>query len=229
MKLMKVLTMALFYLLISPFISKNNLDIYSSGIEGTHHDFTRSPLNYDEICKVCHTPHNANMEIPNSPLWNHEITQATYELYNSPTIDAAIGQPNGDSKLCLSCHDGTVAYDSFGGNTGTKYLSWDWQMGNIGVDLTHEHPISFTYNTALAEADGELADPSSTPSGLGGTIAEDMLDNGQMQCSTCHDVHVERKTVDGCNGCHRVPGREPSLSIRIANENSALCLTCHKK
>ena len=102
-------------------------------------------------------------------------------------------------------------------------------MGHVGTDLTHEHPISFEYSTALAKADGGLEDPATAPSGLSGTIAEDLLQNGFMECSSCHDVHVARKTVDGCNGCHRVPGREPSLSIRVPNEKSALCLTCHKK
>jgi hypothetical protein len=102
-------------------------------------------------------------------------------------------------------------------------------MGHIGTDLRFEHPISFSYSSALALADGGLEDPSTTMSGLGGTIAEDLLDDGYMECTSCHDVHVPRKTVSGCNGCHRVPGREPSLSIRIPNEKSALCLTCHKK
>jgi hypothetical protein len=229
MKILKVLFIVISFLIIFPFFSENSLNIYPK-IEGTHHDFTINPhMNEDNLCRVCHTPHHANTDVINSPLWNHALTSASYQIYTSPTIDATIGQPSGTSKLCLSCHDGTVAYDSYGGNTGSKYLSWDWQMGHIGTDLRFEHPISFSYTTALANADGKLEDPSTASSGLGGTIAEDLLENDRMECSTCHDVHVSRKTVSGCNGCHRVPGREPSLSIRIPNDNSALCLTCHKK
>src|SRR3954451_17667369 len=59
-----------------------------------------------EICIFCHTPHRGTGE---TPLWNHALSSATYTPYTSSTIKAAVGQPTGASKLCLSCHDGTVA------------------------------------------------------------------------------------------------------------------------
>lgn len=67
-----------------------------------------------EICVFCHTPHNAN---PKVPLWNHAPSAAgNYTPYESLTLDAAVGQPDGASKLCLGCHDGTVAV----GLTGSR-------------------------------------------------------------------------------------------------------------
>ncbi len=198
-------------------------------IELSHHDFSGASWTGGRVCVVCHTPHNANTEVPDSPLWNHEVTVATYQLYQSSTLNAFPGQPSGHSKLCLSCHDGTVAVDNFGGNTGGTFFT---SFGNFGTDLSHSHPISFTYNTALANADGELHDPSTTPSGLGGTIAEDLLVNGSLECSSCHDVHVSRNT-QGCTGCHNIhPGGgvvTTTLSLRIPNEGSAFCFTCHNK
>jgi hypothetical protein len=97
-----------------------------------------------------------------------------------------MGQPSGVSKLCLSCHDGTVAEDSFGGQVGTTFMSGS---ALVGTDLSNDHPISFTYDDTLAGNDGGLYPPSTTNSGLGGTIAADMLFGGSMECGSCHDVH----------------------------------------
>ena len=182
-------------------------------ITGSAHDFSGQGWNTTgEICIVCHTPHNADITVGNVPLWNHELTTATFTPYTSNTLDATVGQPTGGSKLCLSCHDGTVALDNFGGTTGgTNYISGD---ANIGTDLSDDHPISFTYDAALATADGGLFDPTTTNSGLGGTINADMLFGGQLQCASCHDVH---------NG-----SGQASLLL-MSNDASALCLTCHNK
>jgi len=198
------------------------------GIEDSHHDFDDMSQSNFETCRPCHTPHNADTTVTDAPLWNHEVTSAAYQPYSSPTLDASVGQASGVTKLCLSCHDGTVAVDSFGGATGT-YVLGPGNFGDLGTDLSKHHPVSFVYDTALAVADGELRDPTSAPSGLGGTVASDLLIGGRLECSSCHDVHLERNT-QGCLGCHFVGGRTTwSLSLRIDNTDSALCLTCHKK
>jgi predicted CXXCH cytochrome family protein len=182
-------------------------------ITGSAHDFSGQGWSGGEICIVCHTPHNADTSVAEAPLWNHEVTTATFTVYTSPTLDATVGQPGGVSKLCLSCHDGTVAVDSYGGATGNEYISGDELLG---TDLSNDHPISFTYDTALATADGELEDPATAPSGLGGTIDEDLLFNGSMECGSCHDVHNTASA-----------GNEHLLLI--TNQGSAICLTCHAK
>lgn len=198
-----------------------------SGLELSHHDFSGASWSNGEMCLPCHTPHNANMEVANSTLWNHQVTSAIYQLYTSSTLNAFPGQPGGKSKLCLSCHDGTVAIDNHSGIiTGTRFIG----PGRVGPDLRMHHPISFEYNSSLATADGELFDPSTTLSGLGSTIEDDLLENGQLQCTSCHDVHITRNT-QGCAGCHDVHGNLylQSLSLRISNDGSAFCLTCHNK
>ncbi len=196
-------------------------------IEQSHHDFSSMLGTNNQICVPCHTPHNADTQISDAPLWNHEVTTATYNLYSSSTIQSTITQPDGLSKLCLSCHDGTVAIDNHSGETGGTYFIRS--QAQVGPDLSGEHPISFTYDAALATADGDLYDPTTQSSGLGNTIDSDMLFNGKMECSSCHDVHIQRNT-QGCMGCHFVgPYTTRSLSVRIDNDQSALCLTCHKK
>lgn len=182
-------------------------------IVGSDHDFSGENWNNSgEICVVCHTPHNADGTVADAPLWNHEVTSTTFTVYSSSTLDATVGQPDGSSKLCLSCHDGTVAVDNYGGRTnGTDFVTGD---KNLGTDLSNDHPVSFTYDAALATADGDIADPTTANSGLGGTISADMLIGGKMQCASCHDVHNSFGLAE---------------LLKKSNAGSALCLTCHTK
>jgi len=183
----------------------------SAQITGSEHDFSGAGFSGGEICVVCHAPHNNVANVTGAPLWNHEVTQATFTVYTSDTLDATdVTQPDGQSKLCLSCHDGTVAIDSFGGATGTNFVTG---AALLDTNLSNDHPISFTYNSALAALDGGLRDPSVATSGLGSTIAADMLFGGSLECASCHDVHDD--TI--------------APFLRVSNAASALCLTCHDK
>ncbi|MDA3788882.1 MAG: cytochrome c3 family protein [Desulfobacula sp.] len=190
-----------------------------AGIAGTAHDFSGDGWNASgEICIVCHTPHNASTT--EQPLWNHEVTGATFTVYTSNTLDAAPGQPAGTSKLCLSCHDGTVALDSYGGGPGTSSSGMITGSELIGTTLANDHPISFVYNDALATSDGGLHPPTTTLSGMagGGFIEGDFLFGATalatLECSSCHDVHDAAILPD---------------LLRKTNTASALCLTCHAK
>jgi predicted CXXCH cytochrome family protein len=181
-------------------------------IAGSKHDFSgTSWTTNQEICLPCHTPHNAKA-ITDAPLWNHQVTTSTFSIYTGYALQSTVGQPDGSSKLCLSCHDGTVALENFGTVTnGTTMMSG---LANFGTDLSNDHPISFVFDAALAAADGELHNPTTQTSGLGGTITDDLLDNTRVQCSSCHDPHNK--------------GNLPDM-LRKSNTASALCLTCHNK
>ncbi|MCD4729649.1 MAG: cytochrome c3 family protein [Bacteroidales bacterium] len=182
----------------------------AQNISGSAHDFGTATWNPgDQICVVCHTPHNA-VSVSGAVLWNRAVTTTTFIPYTSGTMNATAGAPSGTSLLCLSCHDGTIALEDFGGATGGS----NYVANPIGADLTNDHPISFTYDAALATADGGLFDPTTSPSGLGGTITVDLLNGGSLECASCHDVHNS--------------GGFASL-LRIDNAASALCLTCHDK
>ncbi|MCP4217818.1 MAG: cytochrome C [bacterium] len=246
--MMKFKKKALFIFTVLSLLVLGN--VYSE-IRYTHHDFEYWNWVYPagsnpriEICVFCHTPHNAmtDAESSEAPLWNHAITSAGYAVYSSPTMDAITGAPTGLSKLCLSCHDGTIAVDSHSGRTGSVTLGppgsgFGHEGGLIGTNLMDDHPISFVYNSSLSLTDVELNDPGVTPSGLprGGTIDTDMLFNGRVECASCHDVHVRRSSAGpACWGCHVVDGQwysppKQTLSLRKSNEQSALCFTCHKK
>ena len=185
----------------------------TSSIANTEHDFSPQGFSGGEVCIVCHNTHNTDTTVTDAPLWNHAVTNAVFTPYSSATMNAtAVGQPNGLSLLCLSCHDGTVAIDSFGGTTGSNFLTGG---ALVGTDLADDHPIGFTYDAALNAADPGVKDPTVGLSGITatGTIAQDMLFNGLMECGSCHDVH------DATN--------EPFL--RKDNAGSALCSTCHNQ
>jgi predicted CXXCH cytochrome family protein len=137
-------------------------------------------------------------------------------------MDAVVGAPAGISLLCLSCHDGSIALDSFGVGTRSPGDAAVTLTGSalFSTDLTNDHPVSFTYDTALSGSDVELEDPDVALSGLGTTISADMLfgaGNDQLECASCHDVH---------NGPGVPAG---SALLRMANTGSAMCTTCHKK
>ena len=179
------------------------------GISGTKHDLSGAGYGTDQICIFCHTPHNANTTVTDSPLWNHALSAvSSYTVYSSSTLNATVGQPDGSSKLCLSCHDGTVAVDSFGDKTGSHFITGD---ANLGTSLGNDHPISFVYDATLATADGSLFTPNSASYVDAGHKVP--LFGSKMQCASCHAVH------DNTN----------SPFLRIANTGSALCLTCHNK
>jgi len=195
-------------------------------IVGSKHDFssggpnaTYKSANQTQVCVYCHAPHNTSTTSGNSLLWNRANSTATsYTLYASPTLNATLGAPTGISKLCLSCHDGTIAIDSFGGATGNVNAGGG---ALLGTDLSNDHPISFTYDAALVTADPgikAITTAVSIGSNTATTIAGLLDSNGQMQCSSCHDVHnTAAKTA------------VESKLLKISNSGSGLCVACHVK
>lgn len=187
-----------------------------AGILGSAHDFSGAGWNTSgEICRPCHTPHAALSAL--IPLWNHDTTVASFTLYSSDTLDASVHQPTGPSKACLSCHDGTIALNSFGGNTGTERIG---DGADLGTDLSDDHPICFVYDSGLATTDPALYDPTSrtVPALEGATVREGMLVNDELHCTSCHDAHNARGD-----------SAFTSYMLLVDNAGSALCLTCHRK
>ena len=198
---------------------------FAGTITDSAHDFSANGWSGGRICIACHTPHNSDTAVSDAPLWNHEITTSTFSMYARTSLNGSItGQPDGVSKLCLSCHDGTVALDSFGGATGTSFIPG---TKNLGTNLANDHPISITFNTTTAAADGGLHNPTATNVTIGtggtktrtGSIETVMLSNGTVQCSSCHDVH----------NTFTVPGTAGQPLLKVSKAGSTLCLTCHDK
>lgn len=194
---------------------KNTKHNLSSGGAGTIKAVTEN-----QLCVFCHTPHGSE-NIPQAPLWNRKLSTLTYTPYTSTSMDATdLAQPSNSSKLCLTCHDGTQAIGAVnvlsGAYTDQNPATADINVSgtgaggvmpggasgatsgytrNLGIDLTNDHPISFTYNSVLAANDGELYDPA-LPAGShiknrsSGVKPAVPLINNMVECATCHDPHV---------------------------------------
>ena len=231
-----------------------------AGITGSSHDFTDNIKNRkaftgtpggtdvaleawnarNEICRVCHVPHDHSLNPEGTPryrsglLWNHKLSSATYTMYDStwsPTINGTQdGQPTGTAKLCLGCHDGTVAIDTFdkyttatvffdGTATGysTGYKVPGFTVGG-NLDMRGTHPLSIAFPAADVN---EFTDPNVATWASGDTVAS-TLDNGKIQCSTCHDVHSQEQVA----GTHLLRAAQTVAQGGVA---SGLCLTCHVK
>jgi predicted CXXCH cytochrome family protein len=181
-----------------------------AGVSGSVHDL-RATYSLTEICNPCHTPHNATQQSL-GPLWDHDASAAGYTEYVSQPGSDLDMTPNvgPESEICLDCHDGTVRTDAFGGGAGTGTLSGA-TYADLGTDLRDDHPIG-SYTSAIATADGELADPSSTAEVTSGGMP---LFSGMMECPTCHDVHNTDST--GADLLYQ------------DNNGSKACLVCHVK
>ncbi len=166
-----------------------------------------------KLCVFCHTPHEAN---PTAPLWNRRQWSVTnYGLYSSTTLKATVTQPTSadSSKLCLSCHDGTVALGATMNDgvivfaQGPSYMLPSSSPSNIhkGTGFGDDHPFAFTPLTGAEIQNPPVNDP----------VKLDVL--GKVQCVTCHDPHAE--FTDATVGKFLVKN----------NSRSAICLTCHTK
>lgn len=173
----------------------------------------------NQICVFCHTPHVPKVYAAQE-LWNHKMSSEEYTLYSSDYLTSlnyeTPNQPNPRSKLCLSCHDGTVAIGAVYNNGGPQTIAMQNQVtsmpttapGNLGTSLRNDHPVGFVYDNSK---DPELLSrswPWKTTVALDPDAA-----TGTIECITCHEPH------DNSNG----------YFLRLTNTNAALCTFCHSK
>ena len=239
----------------------------TNDIESTPHNLSVSgpgtvrANSESQVCVFCHTPHGATNS-PGAPLWNRALSEETYTTYSSSSLDAEtiagqLAQPAGSSKLCLSCHDGTLAISSVNVLTGqvdvtipitgagpgdTMPAGAGVETGftrNLGTDLSNDHPISLTYDTTLANADGELLDPAVTAHiaiRQPGVRPPVPLENtgpggaGQVQCATCHDPHVIDTSISPTNKFLRLKRFQQNQPAGQFDADTDInCLACHEK
>lgn len=188
------------------------------------------------------------------------------------------GRPEGSSKLCLSCHDGAIAIGQVNvragradgpttlmagtGNLGTMpdgagtYLNkLSGNTRNLGTDLTNDHPISVTFDSTLATADGELRPVDTNQKWSSGATlvvgkrtttdkprvpleATGSGGEGQVQCASCHDPHVAPSTTNPENNqkflrLNRFQTTAAPVPDSMASSfnpaNDIICLSCHNK
>lgn len=216
-----------------------------AGVQGTKHDLSApawggtgpgpirssAALGTSEICVFCHTPHSA-ASVSNAPLWNKSFNPGTdpgYTVYSSDVM-THLGYPPAEkpltsiravhlkTRLCLTCHDGTIALGGLA-NLPVGYAG-DIPMvsgavdittmptaaeGYIGVDLRDDHPVAIQYTNAN--------DPELTLAPGGKITLYPDGGNQYVECTSCHEPH------DNTAGKFLVE----------TNQNSGLCTRCHIK
>lgn len=187
-----------------------------------------------------------------SPLWSRTIDMTKgYASYRSATFDPqtqgyAYDNLIGPSRLCMTCHDGQIAADSYYGQTGngstgtSTFLGGDellaWSTGNIAVGLTNglsnDHPIGMRYSD-YNKAPYELNVTTTVFGTTGKTIANVLYSDATspdpvadfVTCASCHDVHNGNDVGNKTN--LQTAGR--GYFLRATQKDSAFCLTCHNK
>ena len=222
-------------------IKHTSHDLSLSGLSAFY--FEGTPDNLDRLCIYCHAPHNAIdyandpigfARLSYSPLWNHEVTLTQFTMYSNGTSYwgtvhdhslylEPLAEPGGPSLLCLSCHDGSIAISAYGfipskglRNSESAKASGRILIGGGAGGLRNHHPIGFDYED-VASVNSEIY-PSDTPllgNNVYGLRIYDLLWNGRMECTTCHDVHNTQN--------------EGSKFTWVMDRGSNLCLTCHRK
>jgi hypothetical protein len=205
-----------------------------AGIVGSAHDFSGSTWSGGEICRPCHTPHGATVKDSlgndiGAPIWNRNLPSSTsYKMYING-VATANQEVDSNSILCLSCHDGTIALDSFGGASGTTFIGSGTganPKANLGTDLTTDHPIgaaavwptpnpSYMVDPSLRDAKHIM--PLRTMSSSGKLA---------VGCSSCHEPHNR----SGAEHLLWVSNIGATTTVDSRNvPGSGLCLNCHKK
>lgn len=225
------------------------------GVSQTRHDLSMAGggmWTYDttEVCVFCHTPHVGQGTV--YPLWNRDLSPATFSMYTSPTFNMtpnAIGSP---STLCMSCHDGNMAMNvvvnSPGrGTTGSipdggvdtelsdiyypgspfgilPNISGNYPLGNPN-NLADDHPISFTYNPNDDQQGNNFPD-------IGG--------DGKITGAATTTKYPLYSNSNGsnqfeCSTCHDVHDTAIYVTkdvsevffLRTSNAESRMCRDCH--
>lgn len=197
-------------------------------VTGEHNMSSKTPGR--QVCVVCHTPHHA----PSSPLlWNHVLSANSFswsdwtETSGGTKLPTNIKTWSGSSKMCLSCHDGSVAigaiYEPAETFDSTKITGKDQTATSAG-DLKGNHPVSVPYpydgvkNTYNGISTGDLA-----------------LTSGWVARPTAVKLYTDKSVGGGsnrgieCASCHDPHGTSIKEYLRASPLGSELCLKCHDK
>jgi len=238
------------------------------GFSGSPHDFGGTavpggvPAEGTGGCTFCHTPHRA---IQQPLLWNHELSLNTFSWDAGavtaggtpyPTIDTTF---KGPTKLCLSCHDGSVAIgdiawfnkQAWGVGSGspldTKTHDTDeYNIANPTTgSMTGNHPVAFpypfqqtttnTYNGTTTGAATFVDDFNPDPTSIGIRLFNDNAGNVSAGA-------VAGSTGIECTSCHGVHNErnlvydQPLLRGKLGGSpvspptaDSYICGKCHDR
>src|ERR1051325_1864959 len=145
------------------------------------------------------------------------MSSTKFTTYSSSTMMSTVGEieDRDSSKLCLSCHDGTIALASTVNSAEIDFVQGpDYKISNLSssnlaanasMGFADDHPFAFTPNGAQAEYQSPA---------LGDAVR---LENGKIQCVSCHNPHKEH-----------IEATQERFLVK-SSQSSSLSLTCHNK
>lgn len=213
--------------------TKHNLSVTGPG--------TIKAVSESQICVFCHTPHSARAD---APLWNRIDVSDTYEKYTSDVLNE-LGYPAADdpktilstdvhakTRVCLSCHDGTIALGNVVNMPGTGMAGTidmedgglsittmpERSVGYIGLDLRDDHPVAIQY--LGPGGDTELL---ATMGGVENKVRGYSIMDGKKKSFSGADVYIE------CTSCHDPHDNQNGNFLVETNAGSNICNSCHTK
>jgi len=212
-----------------------------TGSVGSVHDMNTFAVVINDsmgrVCAFCHTPHHADSSA--GMLWVKPLDQQasgltpyTWSTFDNKKIPQNLDPLTGPSRLCMTCHDGSIAIDAHGTTMPSDYV--------ISTNLNITHPIGFSYDDAMAaRGSGELVDKhqqfasslavSNVPGqyntvtrASGISIVQVLYAGSIVTCASCHDVHNKDNVGPD-------PGHNYNFLLWAKEENSLICLSCHQK
>ena len=245
----------LIFLFYTLYATRYTLDVFA-GVATTRHNLSvngpgtikAASGQTTEICVFCHTPHGA-IDTGDAPLWNHRLSTVANYIVPSDSY-MTVGQPDKGSKLCLSCHDGTVAIGAVvntpgPGSTGQITMAGgittmpSTNGGYLGTDISGMHPVSIAVNCDLKTSiensgTGESLNippllPLLKPTNAtyGGNLGVPIRGGyGGVQCASCHDPHNDHPENGNCSCFNPSAPNAPCFWIAKACDDT-LCSACH--
>lgn len=146
---------------------------------------------------LCLPCHTPHLVSPPAPLLDPR-PEAAAPLRGYQAVGVEL---NGWSLVCLGCHDGVTASDVYTSSHAVK------GSGPLGASRLpsrglRSHPVGVLYPASRSDYhSAQSVESAGLP-----------LPEGRIQCTTCHDAH----------NTFGHPGM-----LRISDDRSRLCLTCH--
>lgn len=232
-----------------------SLDGYSprlataADIRATPHNLARNRnmVEADEVCVFCHTPQlpvipDGRSGVAAQPAWQPSIKSHDFVMFDDigrkQFGKMAVGS---QSIACLSCHDSNQAFQVTGGMSdhpfGVPYRGFLKRQGGAKANEEHASQTGVSRGAQFLKFVQDFKLPSKgmvdnrsvwwvSATGINAVrgradlplYARQIDEDGEegetpyIECSSCHDPHVARP-----------------LFLRVSNEGSKLCLTCHDK
>ena len=235
------------------------------GVVGGPHDMTMYGYvdSQQRVCAFCHTPHHAATTGGDYlPLWSRaQDTKPFNVAYVSSTInakelqEATSDKAIGPTRLCMSCHDGTIAPDQhYGASAGAATLNGDnfstigngAGVGSGSAGLTNDHPVGFDYPAIAVGPDSGNPGPTDILNANDNTNTDPWIRNpnagylgNDLGIKIADRLYIasDGKAYMTCATCHDVHnkknvygGTEPVNFLVLAPQaGSKLCISCHIK